>query len=143
MGFLGFDKRNTNNSQNLTDNRVSATEGALVPYGQDAIAAGGSVFAARDQSTLNLTDASTSSTIYNDPAVAKNALTQQRKLADSFLEAYQIKDENLASVLASMIDSNAALAETAATNGEGQRNKALLIVTLAVIALVGWIFWRR
>lgn len=139
MGFLGFDKRDTNNSQNLTDQRVSATEGALVPYGNDSIAAGGSAFAVRDESTLNLNDQSTTSYLYNDPELAKNALNQQRKLADSFLEAYAKKDDNLATLLAS----NAELAETAATDGEAGRNKALLIVTLAVLALVGWIFWKR
>ena len=111
----------------------------MVPYGPDSIASTGNVFAARDKSTLNLADNSTNSYITNDPSILKTALKQQNALADSFLEAYQTQDQNLASVLAS----NAALAENKSTDGEAGRNRTMLYVTLAVLALVGWIFWKR
>lgn len=163
MGFLGYDKRNTDNSQTLNDQRVSATEGSLVPYGAGSVASGGSVFQASDDSILNLTDNSRTqlSYLYNDPLVAQTALEQQAgvaqtafeqqagvaktalnkalKLSQSFLEAFKTKDDTLASVL----ESNADLALSAQTGGDSERNKVLLWMTLGVLALMGWIFWKR
>lgn len=136
MGVLGYDSRKTDQSQNYLDYRAAATEGSLIGYGAQATTAGGSVLRSEAGSSLAFTPTSTE--IYNDPEIAKVAIKQQKKLADSFLEAFQKKEDTLQSILAA----NAELAANAQTGGEAGRNKTMMIVTLAVLVLVGWIFWK-
>jgi hypothetical protein len=138
MGFFGFDKRETDNSQSQTDNRAAATDGSLIGYGSNARTAGGALLESAGGAVSYASDYDYSS-IYNDPEIALTALKEQRKLSGDFLGAMKARDATLADVLAA----NAALAEGKQTDGEAGRNKTMLYVTLAVLALVGWIFWKR
>lgn len=163
--FSGGDKNDQ--SQRFTDDRVSATDGAVVQRGTGHAAAG-SVYA--PGGALTQTDSST--TVYNDAdlmglalsgnlalatagnttardlaaqgiegnaTLARLAIKRNAALAQSMMDATKTRDKTLADVLAA----NERLAVNQQTGGEAGRNEALLYVTLAALALVGWLFWRR
>jgi hypothetical protein len=167
MGFMGFMSPETDASQNYYDKRAAAAEQGTLAYGEYAMALG--IGASSNRATGSGVSTSGApivlggkggnasysySTVTNDPNVAIVALRQNKKLADSFLSAMKLKDETLADVLAEQQDSMgasqdktnallASLAESKQTEGESGRNKIVLYVVLATLALVGWIFWRK
>ena len=134
MGFFGLDTRNVDQSQNYIDERAAATEGSLIGYGAQATTVGGSLVKGEAGSQVSYTPTE----IYNDPTLAVTAIRQQRKLTNDFLNAFRARDD----LFKTLLEGNTALAEQTASGGEIGRNRTMLYVTLAVLALVGWIFWK-